>query len=285
MLEFICFIHQAAAGAELIISQDTTSYFENYELTFVTGHPRSGTTIAHALVCSSQNVNDYIPESSYLTGLVSNFMTGFRNDVHNVDFFGSKQAFVDYAGKQVRNFVNDCWIGFGAPKMLALKDPLMMETLDAFNGIFPFAKFIITVRDPFEVISSFCKVKQRQGAVVDAAMTTGLARNAALDYERASKFKSLHPDRTLLFHYDSLFDGSFSTTLSAFSSNIECRPNKVWDSKFVADTQKEKSPWLTEKYGQKLAAVSKSEPDLTSEQRKIVEKVTFPAYEKAVSLS
>lgn len=267
----------------MIISQDTTAYFKNYELMFVTGHPRSGTTITHALVCSSEEVNDYVPESSYLTGLVNNFITGFNNDAHNVDFFGGKQAFVDYAGKQIRNFVNDCWIGFGAPKTLALKDPLMMAGLDAFKGIFPFAKFVITLRDPYEVVSSFCKVRQRQGAVVDAAMTEGLARNAALDYQRAANFKASNPKQTLLFHYDSLFDGSYVAKLSGFSTNINCNPDKVWESRFASDPQKTKSPWLTDKYGQKLNAVSKSDTDLTNEQRKIVEQVTVPSYEKAVS--
>ncbi|MBO6807602.1 sulfotransferase [Thalassospira sp.] len=266
----------------MIISQDTTAYFNNYELMFVTGHPRSGTTITHALVCSSEEVNDYVPESSYLTGLVNNFITGFNNDAHNVDFFGGKQAFVDYAGKQIRNFVNDCWIGFGAPKTLALKDPLMMAGLDAFKGIFPFAKFVITLRDPYEVVSSFCKVRQRQGAVVDAAMTEGLARNAALDYERAARFKAANSNQVLLFHYDSLFDGSYLKKLSAFSPNIVCNPDKVWESNFVSKKQKKDSAWHTEKYGEKPENITRNEPELNDAQRSIVKRVTVPSYEKVI---
>jgi len=246
--------------------------------------PRSGTTIAHALVCSGADVNDFVPECSYLTGLVNNFIAGFNNDVHNVNFFGSKQAYVDYTGKQVRNFVNDCWVGLGAPKVLALKDPMMMSQLDALNGIFPLAKFIIALRDPFEVVSSFCKVKSRQGLAVDAAVTREIARNAAIDYKRAIRFKTSYPERTLLFHYDSVFDGSYEQRLSAFSPNIKCNPENLWKSKFVKDVQAVKTPWTTDKYGKMVGKVSRSEIELSDEQSGLVKKITFDDYEKAVSL-
>lgn len=268
----------------MFISLDTSSFLQNYELVFVTGHPRSGTTIVHALICSGAQANDFVPESSYLTGMVGNFVAGFNNDVHNVNFFGSKQAYVDYAGKQVRNFVNDCWVGFGAPKVLALKDPMMMSQLDAFKGIFPSARFVIALRDPYEVVSSFCKVKSRQGLVVDNAVTHEIARNAAVDYMRATQFKTSNPERTLLFHYDSVFDGSYDQKLSAFSSSIKCNPDNLWKSKFVKDVQDVKTPWVTDKYGKMIEKVSRSEPDLNDEQREIVKSVTFDAYEKAVAL-
>ncbi|MAZ33308.1 MAG: hypothetical protein CMO06_09205 [Thalassospira sp.] len=269
----------------MIISLDTSNFLQNYELVFVTGHPRSGTTIVHALVCSGAEVNDYIPESSYLTGMVNNFIAGFNNEIHNVNFFGSKQAYVDYTGKQVRNFVNDCWVGFGAPKVLALKDPVMMNQLDALNGIFPSAKFIIALRDPFEVVSSFCKVKSRQGIVADATVTQEIARNAAIDYKRAIRFKTSYPERTLLFHYDSVFDGSYDQKLSSFSPNIRCNPDNLWKSKFVKDVQAVKTPWITDKYGEMMGKVSRTEPDLSEEQREIVKRFTFEDYEKAVSLT
>lgn len=269
----------------MIITLDTSNFLQNYELVFVTGHPRSGTTIVHALVCSGAEVNDFVPESSYLTGMVNNFISGFNRDAHNVGFFGSKQAYVDYAGKQVRNFVNDCWVSFGAPKVLALKDPMMMSQLDALNGIFPSAKFIIALRDPFEVVSSFCKVKSRQGLVVDATVTEEIARNAAIDYKRAILFKTSCPERTLLFHYDSVFDGAYDQRLSAFSPNIKCNTDDLWKSKFVKDVQDARTPWLTDKYGKMIETVSRSEPDLSDEQREIVKRFTFDAYEKAVSLA
>jgi hypothetical protein len=268
----------------LYISLDTSNFLQNYELVFVTGHPRSGTTIAHALVCSGADVNDYIPESSYLTGMVSNFIAGFNNEIHNVNFFGSKQAFVDYAGKQIRNFVNDCWINFGAPKVLALKDPVMMGQLDALNGIFPSSKFIISLRDPFEMVSSFCKVKTRQGIAVNSAVTQEISRNAANDYKRAIHFKTSYPERTLLFHYDSVFDGSYSQKLLSFSSNIVCNPENLWKSKFVKDVQAVKTPWITDKYGMGMEKVSKTEPDLSEEQREIIKSFTLNDYEKALSL-
>lgn len=81
-------------------------------------------------------------------------------------------------------------------------------------------------------------MRQRQGAVVDAAMTEGLARNAALDYERAARFKAANSNQVLLFHYDSLFDGSYLKKLSAFSPNIVCNPDKVWESNFVSKSKK-----------------------------------------------
>jgi hypothetical protein len=250
---------------------------------FVTGHPRSGTTITHAMICSSDMVNDYIPESSYLTGLVRNFAQGFQNDEHNVDFFGSKQAFVDYGGKQIRNFINDCWIAFGSPKVLALKDPVMMDLLDVYKGLFPFAKFVISLRDPFEVVSSFCNVKRREGVEVTDALTRQLAHNAAVDYARALRFKQANPDATLLFHYDSLFDDSYASKFAAFDASIQCTPDKVWDSKFVDDAGKTKSPWMTKKYGQKLDGVKKTVLNLSDAQRQIIEQTAMGEYNKVLA--
>ncbi|WP_181850554.1 sulfotransferase [Thalassospira xiamenensis] len=268
----------------MIISQDTSHFFKEYDLVFVTGHPRSGTTVTHALVCSAEQINDYVPETSFLTGLVKNFVAGFNNDAHNVEFFGSKQGFVDYAGKQIRNFVNDAWVAFGAPKVLAFKDPLMMECLDVFRMIFPFARFIISVRDPFETVSSYCAVKRRQGIEVTADIVKLLARNVAIDYARAAQIKVNLRGQVLLLHYDNFFDGSYAEKLSTFHPLIVSRPEKVWDSKFVQDTQKNKTAWMTDKYGKKIDEVKKSSPVLDDEQRGIIETVAVPDYKRIMEI-
>ncbi len=116
---------------------------------------------------------------------------------------------------------------------------------------------MITIRDPFEVVSSFCNVKRRQGAVINAKLTQVLAKNAAIDYERAVNFKANNPDRVLLFHYDSLFDDTYGEKLAAFNPDIQCNPDRVWDSKFVSKAAKKRTPWVTEKYGKKLDGVEK----------------------------
>ncbi|WP_417816345.1 sulfotransferase family protein [Thalassospira alkalitolerans] len=268
----------------MIITQDTSHFFENYELVFVTGHPRSGTTISYAMICSSDTVNDFIPESSFLTGLVSNFVAGYNNDVHNNEFFGGKQAFVDYAGKQIRNFVNDCWIRFSSPKVLAFKDPIMMSQLDVFRVIFPRAKFVIMVRDPKEVVSSFYSVKRKEGVEITLQLTEVLARNAAMDYARTIAFKNKNPDNILLLHYDSFFDGSYGETITAAIPAIRCNPEKTWESKFVDDVQKKKTAWVTDKLGKKLDEVEKTKVNLSIEQGEIVDRIAGPEYQKVMQI-
>ena len=62
----------------------------SFQPVFVSGSPRSGTTLCHALICTSNEVNDYVPESSYLTGLLNNFIHGNSNEIHNL---GRAQVF------------------------------------------------------------------------------------------------------------------------------------------------------------------------------------------------
>jgi hypothetical protein len=120
---------------------------------------------------------------------------------------------------------------------------------------------------------------------VDKATTHEIARNSAVDYMRAIQFKTSSPERTLLFHYDSVFDGSCGQKLSAFCSDIKCNPDNIWKSKFVKDVQDVKTPWVTGKYGKMIEKVSRSEPDLDNERREVVKSVTFDTYEKAVALA
>ena len=74
-----------------------TRFFEvlesSFRPVFVSGSPRSGTTVCHSLICTSNEVNDYVAESIYLTGLLNKFINGNSNEINNSDYFGSMQEF------------------------------------------------------------------------------------------------------------------------------------------------------------------------------------------------
>lgn len=48
-------------------------------IVFVGGAPRSGTTVTHALLCTSRRTNTYCPEISYVTPILTAYGQGMAS--------------------------------------------------------------------------------------------------------------------------------------------------------------------------------------------------------------
>src|SRR5262249_47468058 len=64
------------------------------KLVFVGGAPRSGTTVTHALICTSARVSEYHPEISFFRGLTQAYRNGRGAwKQHTSAFFSDPEAF------------------------------------------------------------------------------------------------------------------------------------------------------------------------------------------------
>ena len=61
---------------------------------FVGGAPRSGTTVTHALLCTSDKANSYCPEISFVRPIVNGYAVGMQNwAIHTTAFFKNRDEF------------------------------------------------------------------------------------------------------------------------------------------------------------------------------------------------
>jgi hypothetical protein len=257
---------------------------ENIKPVFVSGSPRSGTTVCHALLCTADNVNDYMPESSYFTGILNTFISGLNNSLHNVEFFGSEQEFIDHGLEQISSFLSYAWARFDKPEFLAFKDPLMFMHMNWLHKFFHNAKYVLTLRDPLEVISSRVVVERKMGRQVD----NNFIANVSYELMIYNKFvKDLHAacgDRLTVIHYDQLLRDDAAKCFERIDPSIHIDQNKIWVTKYMKDVRKD-SAWITDKIGKRVDEVHKTRLCLQDDQIEIVNNVCSNMYIEACAAS
>lgn len=231
--------------------------FEPY---FVTGAPRTGTTILHALICTDQSVNDYIAESSYFTALLRAFAAGWANfDTHTYAYFsGDRQAFGRYHSQLLRAVLHDIWQQVGRPKKLALKDPLLSRQIGNLAQLIPESKYVLSIRDARDVVASRVTVarKGNPDAVITAAEIAGFCKEFNASYAPLINAPDIFARRALLVPYEGLSRSGDLTAVDSFMG-IRCQPDHVWQSKLTdINRPASKTEWHTEQYGRPLNAES-----------------------------
>ena len=129
---------------------------------FVGGYPRTGTTLAHALLCGDDRTNGFVGECTFIEFLLTAYS--------QIGEFPVEHAFTDYwkdhddfhyqikglLDKQIETFkeIHQCEIP-------VFKRPQMTPYLYILAGLYPDAKFVVTVRDPRDVAASLKQVRRR----------------------------------------------------------------------------------------------------------------------------
>ncbi|SNY93361.1 Sulfotransferase family protein [Cohaesibacter sp. ES.047] len=255
---------------------NTAELSGNFTPIFVSGSPRSGTTVCHGMLCTSPNVNDYIAECSYLTGMLDNIEAAVNNPVHTEGLFGSIDGFSDLAREQISSFVFNVWLNLGSPQFLAFKDPMMLGTFKWIHEFIPRAKLVVTVRDPFETIASYLSVDKKLGVEITDEFVAHRSTEYANRLLFTKELVSTKPDQTVLIHYDDFFTGAYKSKFKEISDDIEVDESRLWESQYVPEMPQ--TAWVTENHRKKLSAVKRSQPDLTSNQRSIVEDIASAIY-------
>jgi len=256
----------------------------SFQPVFVSGSPRSGTTLCHALICTSNEVNDYVPESSYLTGLLNNFFHGNSNENHNLGLFGSMQEFQELNVEQISFVLHYLWLRLGHKKYLCLKDPLMFRHFDWLDQVFKQVKYVFTYRDPIETISSRVTVLKKEGKDINANVLAALSNELLGYYHYAEKLVSTKSDRTLIVNYEDIIDGAAEKRLASFLSLDDINRNNLWKSEFFSKHQRRDTAWNTPKYFQEISD-KKTDITLTLDEINFVNNRLRKTYDKLSMLN
>lgn len=141
---------------------------------FVGGSLRSGTSLLQKVICSSTDTNPFINGCRYLTEQLDIYARYIGSDkLYIDDYFGDTDKFRDFTKDIIDNILTETWACTGRPDALVLKSPEMSFYIPHLADLLPGAKFVLSVREPKDTITSMIKVGERQRK---DGLTTNLTR-------------------------------------------------------------------------------------------------------------
>lgn len=130
---------------------------------FVGGAMRTGTSLLQNVLSSATQANDMTVECQYLTEQLSRYATwSQQNERALSDFFKDKDEFRDYTRNLVIDFLNRTHKNQYKPDFLVLKHPEITPYMPLLARFLPTAKFVVSVRDPRDVVASMLTVAGKQ---------------------------------------------------------------------------------------------------------------------------
>lgn len=246
---------------------------------FVGGAPRSGTTVTHALICSSERMCDYHPEISYVTPMVRAYTIGLNNwDGHTSAFFAQREHFRLHMNGLVGQSFSHIHRALGQPEMLCLKDPLLTPYFPRLQELMgQRARFITVIRHPYDVIRSRQEVARKAHKEFDANLARAVAREYMQSYRHIDN--PGFGDSLIHFRYEDLLSDQVLAGLRAFTGCDDISPENVWGARRQAATNTgdtaAKDPWFSPKYHGAIDLSSRLSP-LASEFQAIANDICGP---------
>jgi hypothetical protein len=220
------------------------------KLVFVGGAPRSGTTVAHAILCTSTKVSRYHPEISFFRGVPMAFRNGRASwKQHTHAFFEDPEAFRLLMRETADVSMNHLWRRFGEPPILCMKDPLLTPLFRDVHMLYPQeAWFVVVVRHPVDVVRSRQEVheKSNTGRPFVASDAVAAAREYLAYYQ--SILASGFGGRLFMFRYEDLNMPRTREGLAQFLAVDDLFARPMWGEETVPDDD----PWSSPKYNQAI---------------------------------
>ncbi|MCK2055485.1 sulfotransferase [Methylobacterium sp. 37f] len=225
------------------------------DLVFVGGAPRSGTTILHAVICTSPNTNDYIAECSYITGMLLPYFRGLESwDIHTKHYFENHDKFLSFHSGIMSNIISMIHNQLDRPARLTLKDPIMTRFFHHVAQMLPQARFVVIYRDPRDAILSRLNVSRRLQSGSEPSKAE--IESACLEYNISYSGIIAHPHilnhRMIVLNYNDFVSGKELSKLESFGI-FGMEPAKVWSSGRTQISEYRADPWSTDLYGVALS--------------------------------
>lgn len=221
---------------------------------FVGGAWRSGTTVLHALICTSPRSNDYIGECSHLMYLIEAYISANRYfDIHGRFYFHDREEMKAVFARMIDDELRRIWNHLGRPEILSLKSPALTKRFPLMSEMIPAAKYVVAVRDPCDVIASRLRVLRKEG---ETRSTGNLVRAECHEY--VEQYEALRRgrlgDRLCVIEYERLVAGDASALTNFGLRDIDIR--RLWRSRITNIKKMKRTPYTTSLYGRSLSRSS-----------------------------
>lgn len=226
-----------------------------FDVVFVGGAPRSGTTLLHALICTGRRANDFIAECTYLTGLMAMHSDSVALfETHGKYYFDNVEELDKFHAKTVETFIQRTWEHVGKPEILVLKSPILSYFFHTLARMIPSASFVVSVRNARDAVLSRVEVDCR----INNAVTDQDIHRACLEYNQiyTNILEHEHAFSRLMFvEYSRLVrGGSEYDRVSAFVDQIY--PEEVWRSSITDIQNHRDNEWATDLLGEGVSSAS-----------------------------
>lgn len=133
------------------------------KLIFVTGFPRSGTTLLQRLIAGGEN-HGFFPECNAISQLLRAYRTATSLSEGRIKaYFGSNNDIQTFYRATVDALIDKLLSNKEPRNILVLKDPLMLDVAAKTIELYPDAILIVNLRDPLDIVASRKEVAQRRG--------------------------------------------------------------------------------------------------------------------------
>ena len=260
---------------------------------FVGGAMRTGTTVLQSVLCCGPETNPVINEAHFFSHLMDVYRYGLVNFDSQLDhYFDDLSDYASFVAKFAHDFVERTRKRYAPARSVVLKSPEMTLMFPLVAGLFPEAKFIVSVRDPRDTIASVLEAADRQRERGTKSAITEFGRDMA----------------ALCNHYKGFYGPVFNNTDESFMKRVhavryedlltdpetvavelrrftalplrEFNPGNEWSRNLVdfQGQENQKDPFASKLRGKPLssASVGRYKTDLSPEECAIIEQECRP---------
>lgn len=246
---------------------------------FVGGAPRSGTTVTHALLCTSARTSPYHPEVGFLRPMINAYTVGIQTwEAHTHAFFKDQPTFRSHMQKVLGLSLDHLARRQGNPEILCMKDPLLTPLFFWVHHLFgDMVKLVTVVRNPHSVVRSRQEVIEKTGR----AATLADIQAAAQEYMKSYQHLAAEQLKQSLFvlRYEDLESPGVLADLRAFTGCADIDPNQIWAETRDLTRDPAASAWGSPKYHGKIDTKSRFEP-LSPEFAAQVDRICAPMMQR-----
>jgi len=260
---------------------------------FVGGAMRTGTTVLQSVLCSGPETNPVINEAHFFSHLMDVYRYGLVNFDAQLDhYFDDLQGFANFFGKFAQEFIDQTRMRYAPAKSVVLKSPEMTLMFPLVAGLFPDAKFVVSVRDPRDTIASVLEAAERQrGRGISSAITEfGRDMSALCNHYKGfygpvfNNTDEAFMKRVHAVRYEDLLTDPESVTIELRRFTAlplrDYDPSSNWSRNLVdfQGQENQKDPFASKLRGKPLSAASvgRYKNDLTPEECAIIEQECHP---------
>lgn len=153
-----------------------------------------------AALCSSEETNPHIGESSYLRALLDAYRLGSKNfDDDAIFHFKDEAAMDDYQSFVIREFLERMLALYTPATSLVLKEPHLTMFFPELWKLIPESKFVMVKRDPRDIVVSMMRVGEKmaqrgQRHLFNSGNVGGMAKSITKFYAPTYNLCKTNPD-------------------------------------------------------------------------------------------
>lgn len=246
-------------------------------IVFVGGAPRSGTTVTHALICTSTMVNRYSEEISFFRAIPQGYRIGLLSwQQHTSNYFPDREAFRQHMRASADLSLHHIWHVLDRSPILAVKDPDLTPHLPEVHQLYPDKAYFVTVaRHPYDVVRSRQEVHDRSGS--GRSFSENEATQISQQYVRyySAMMNTNFSGRHFAFRYEDLNSPQLQSSLAAFVGIDDLHARPMWGKK----TDLADDPWASPKYFKPIDLTPRL-PPLAPDLQDLVKAICSPLMQR-----